>query len=88
MKKARDKYYNKRGKKKLLSIIEIIWKLQEKIRKISIETWKKNKERENIKNRYRFMLEDQKEKLTKYQRNFYAVIVNKKELHASKNILF
>ena len=49
---------------------------------------KKNKERENIKNRYRFMLEDQKEKLTKYQRNFYAVIVNKKELHASKNILF
>ena len=48
----------------------------------------KDKERENIKNRYRFMLEDQKEKLTKYQRNFYAVIVNKKELHASKNILF
>ena len=33
---------------------------------------KKKKERESIKDRYRFMLEDQKEKLIKYQRNFNA----------------
>lgn len=34
--KKRDKYYNKRDKNKLLSVKEIIWKLQEKIRKVSL----------------------------------------------------
>ena len=36
LKKKRDKYYNKRDKNKLLSVKEIIWKLQEKIRKVSL----------------------------------------------------